>query len=388
MTTTTSVFAPLVKIDKNDDGTLTVHGKATGPDLDSDKQICDPGWLTKAVPEWFKTGANVREMHAPRAAGVGKALEQDGESWNLTSLVVDPVSCQKVDAKVLKGYSIGIANARVIKDVAAPGGRIVGGDIVEISLVDRPANPTCTLALAKMAGADEVLVSADIAKDDSTGDGAGGEGDGAGDDDVSRVASIRQLLTDWLASEAAEAAEGGSIAVVHYIGWLIQDLDFLIEVDAMDDAEQAMAIVNARINPTEEVEIVIELATVASLVKSAKADDATDQDREQLGELRKALGLDALDALAESIKTAVTEATTEASKPFEERIESLEGELAKVAAGPAPDGPSLVTHADSAEMAKAAFYRQEAKRLEVVNPSLAQGYRELAAQHEQVPAPT
>lgn len=143
-----TAYAEIVKVDDNPDGTVTVHGRATSDDLDSDRQICDPAWLKQAMPEWFTWG-NVREQHSPIAAGVGKTLVQNGAGWDLTSHVVDANSVRKVKAGVLKGYSIGISNPRVIADAHAPGGRIVGGQIVEVSLVDRPANPTCTLALAK-----------------------------------------------------------------------------------------------------------------------------------------------------------------------------------------------------------------------------------------------
>jgi hypothetical protein len=50
-----------------DDGHITVYGKMTGPDLDLDEQRMDPEWLAKAVPEWFESGANVREMHKASA---------------------------------------------------------------------------------------------------------------------------------------------------------------------------------------------------------------------------------------------------------------------------------------------------------------------------------
>lgn len=143
-----------------DDGTLIVYGKATGPDVDLDKQICDPQWLKSAMPEWFETGANVREQHSSIAAGVGLELAAEGDDWFLKSEVVDPMTQTKVKKKVLKGYSIGIKNARVIKDEAAPGGRIVAGDIVEVSLVDRPANPTATVQIAKMIGSDIELTKA------------------------------------------------------------------------------------------------------------------------------------------------------------------------------------------------------------------------------------
>lgn len=150
--TTTTVYAELVKHEVDaTTGDVLVYGRATSSDLDSDRQVCDAAWLGKAMPAWFTSGANVREQHGATAAGVGTELTQDGTGWNLKSRVVDTGSRAKVQAGVLKGYSIGIANPRVVKDATAPGGRIVGGDIVEVSLVDRPANPTCTLTLAKAA---------------------------------------------------------------------------------------------------------------------------------------------------------------------------------------------------------------------------------------------
>lgn len=147
--TTTAVYAEIVKHERNADGDLLVFGRATGPDLDLDQQICDPEWLGKAMPEWFKIG-NVREQHGSIAAGVGQEITElpDG-GWDLKSLIVDPVSARKVERGVLKGYSIGIRNPKVVTDARAPGGRITSGEIIEVSIVDRPANPSCQLVLAK-----------------------------------------------------------------------------------------------------------------------------------------------------------------------------------------------------------------------------------------------
>ena len=134
-----------------EDGSMFVYGKATGPDLDLDEQICDASWLREAMPEWMKFG-NVREMHQPIAAGVGIELEASGDDWFLKSEVIDDNTKRKIEAKALKGYSIGIKGAKVVKDDHAKGGRIVGGTIVEVSYVDRPANPTAIASIAKSAG--------------------------------------------------------------------------------------------------------------------------------------------------------------------------------------------------------------------------------------------
>ena len=151
---TTSYFA-IEKADRHADGTITVYGKATDDALDIDKQICDGDWLDRAMPHWFKSGGNIREQHSNIAAGVATDYELKKDGHYITALVVDPVSAKKVEHGVLKGFSIGIKNPRVIQDSKAANGRIVDGQIVEVSLVDRPANPNCQLVLAKSASAED-----------------------------------------------------------------------------------------------------------------------------------------------------------------------------------------------------------------------------------------
>ena len=158
MSNLTTSFFGIEKSDKNADGTLTVYGKATDDALDIDKQICDGDWLDRAMPHWFKSGGNIREQHSNIAAGVAKEYELKADGHYITALVVDPVSVKKVENGVLKGFSIGIKNPRVIQDSKAANGRIIDGQIVEVSLVDRPANPNCQLVLAKSASGDETIV--------------------------------------------------------------------------------------------------------------------------------------------------------------------------------------------------------------------------------------
>jgi len=81
---------------------------------------------------------------------------------------VDPVSVKKVENGVLKGFSIGIKNPRVTRDKSAANGRIVAGQIVEVSLVDRPANPNCQLVLAKSVNGEDTVIQVEelIEKED------------------------------------------------------------------------------------------------------------------------------------------------------------------------------------------------------------------------------
>lgn len=150
----------ILKAEPQADGTLMVFGVASSPRTDLDGQQCDPEWLKSALPEWFSSGGNVREQHSSIAAGVGKTLEHaDGDKWLLKTHVVDPTTIAKVNAGVLTGYSIGVRGGKVMrgKSASAPGGVIVGGKIVEVSLVDRPCNPDSKITICKAAPGSDVL---------------------------------------------------------------------------------------------------------------------------------------------------------------------------------------------------------------------------------------
>ena len=69
-----------VPIKEQEDGTVVAYGKATDDTLDSDSQVCDPAWLSKAMPEWFKYG-NIREQHSNIAAGVATEYEAKGKRF-------------------------------------------------------------------------------------------------------------------------------------------------------------------------------------------------------------------------------------------------------------------------------------------------------------------
>lgn len=154
---TTNAYAEIIKKVKQEDGTLLVYGKATDDSVDIDQQICDAGWLEKAMPEWFKSGGNIREQHSNIAAGVAKELDSKKDGHYISALVVDPVSVKKVETGVLKGFSIGIRSPRIVRDNKAANGRIIDGQIVEVSLVDRPANPNAKLMLAKFDSQEDLV---------------------------------------------------------------------------------------------------------------------------------------------------------------------------------------------------------------------------------------
>jgi len=181
-------YAKIIKQEKQDDGTLLVYGKATDDALDIDEQICDAAWLDKAMPDWFKTGGNIREQHSNIAAGVAKELDSTTDGHYISALIVDPVSVKKVETGVLKGFSIGIRAPRIVRDTKAANGRIIDGQIVEISLVDRPANPNAKLMLAKSDTAGALEQVEEFIEKEQERDEAGrfGSGSGGGSDKPER----------------------------------------------------------------------------------------------------------------------------------------------------------------------------------------------------------
>jgi hypothetical protein len=408
---TTTVYAPIVKHYRDENGDFFVEGVATNPALDSDKQVCDPVWLKSAMPAWFEF-ANVREQHSSIAAGVGTELVEDGDNWRVKSLVVDPVSVAKVEKKVLKGYSIGIASPKVIKDAAAPGGRIVGGDIIEISLVDRPANPTAMLSLAKAAKPgmtvkasafdrehglvkteEFVEIPEQAADEDATADtSTSQDGDDAQDDtgkeedtgtDTTAAAAVVTELKSLLpnlnltksTSDEDIASAQEAIAIIGRI--IVSEAESLAAGNLSDacDIDELLCAVRAlkwfmMMESEEDVEdamVTIGLADIPDTTKNAAPAKP---------------GAD----LTELVKAAVTEAT----QASEERMKALEAELAKVKALPAPGGPVLTRTAQDTQKAaskdaalvQAAHFRQLADA--VTDPTARQGYLGLAAAAEKL----
>lgn len=164
METVTFSF-PISKMETDADGDLVVKGVATDGSVDSDYQIVDPEWSAKALGDWLATGGNVRMAHDPqRPVGKGLSVEidrdGDGKHW-VKSVIVDPVAKRLVEKGILRAYSVGISHPVIKRDPSgkAPGGIIMGGELSELSIVDRPANKNSYLELAKSAGANKMEIT-------------------------------------------------------------------------------------------------------------------------------------------------------------------------------------------------------------------------------------
>lgn len=140
------IFGEISKFQKLEDGKLVVTGIASTPSVDADGEVIDPIAIKAAIPEYMKFGA-VREMHGNNAAGTALSIEVDeAGATHFTAKVVDPNAIIKVEEGVYKGFSIGG------KATKRDGKRIIGLNLTEVSLVDRPANPDCVFDVWKAAG--------------------------------------------------------------------------------------------------------------------------------------------------------------------------------------------------------------------------------------------
>jgi hypothetical protein len=155
------LYASIAKVEPQDDGTLKVYGHASSGAVDSDGETVSPEAMKAAIPDYMKFGA-VREMHQPMAAGtaIEIGVDDDDGKTNFAAHIVDPVAVKKVQTKVYKGFSIG---GKVTSRDPANAKSITGLKLVEVSLVDRPANPEAVFTMYKAEDFDKPV--ADPEKD-------------------------------------------------------------------------------------------------------------------------------------------------------------------------------------------------------------------------------
>lgn len=490
-------WAPITKAEEQDDGTVMVYGLVTDAGLDRDQQRMSQAWLDTAMPKWMGESANIREQHDPkRAVGVGVGMTRSDEgAFLLTAHIVDPVAVKKVQAGVLKGYSIGVKNPIIDMGKSdAPNGEVTGGDVCEVSLADRPSHPRALFTMMKADGdgelepvdapevvevaGDEDTVQMDAAEtDDATkteapdlekkftaaqrktaaksgvampngdfpipdaghlqaalGRLAGYTGDkGAAKAHIIKRARalglVAKLPDDWNVSKAD--------AIVAEVGALMPDL---VKGDAATDVADATAAIAAiarliqseaadlaagRLSETGDIACLLEAVSALKYFICREQDedpadivgdaDAGDADAATTGDggMGGAEMLTLADAAtrtdpvtppapaedtdvlakADSAKVEVADmvkaAVAEATKALQDRLDSVDAQLVKALAAPAPGGPVQMRTADQLRQSRGvdvAALEKDAKELlrkadEIgnENPVLAQGYRDRAA---------
>lgn len=153
MATKKRIYADIQKVEEQEDGTLKVWGFASSGAVDSDGETITPEAMKAALPDYMKFGA-VREMHQSIAAGTAFEASVD-DTTGKTSFgahVVDPIAVKKVQTGVYKGFSIG---GKVTSRDPLCKTTIKGINLIEVSLVDRPANPEAVFTMYKAASTPE-----------------------------------------------------------------------------------------------------------------------------------------------------------------------------------------------------------------------------------------
>ena len=176
-----------------------VEGYASTGAVDADDEIVDPEATREAGAEWAKWG-NVRYMHLPHAVGVVEDMRFDDKGLFVKAEIVDDDIWEKVKKGVLKGFSIGFSKAEKVWDKVKEAWRIVKYQLVEISLVDNPANPECSFTIVKRAE-----------DADHAAEAAQKEAEEMAEQDAARAAeektSVLATVRGWFKSGAPEAEE-------------------------------------------------------------------------------------------------------------------------------------------------------------------------------------
>jgi len=149
-------------------------------------------------------------------------VQEDGRTW-FGAHIVDPIAVKKIQTEVYKGFSIGgkvLARDPLNKTV------ITELKLVEVSLVDRPANPEAVFTMYKADTTDPKPTDAPA---------EGGE--------VSTTSESTEVSTEVPAAEPTAKAEGVSfkkgMSQVSQFAYLLRDLSWLVEDTAWEAEYEA-----------------------------------------------------------------------------------------------------------------------------------------------------
>ena len=319
------LFGTIEKSEQQDDGTIIVSGFASSTDTDSDGEVITSDAMKAALPDYMKF-ANIREMHQAKAAGVALKTEvQDDGRTYLEALIVDDAAVKKVMKGVYKGFSIG---GKVTSRDDLNKSIITGIRLSEISLVDRPANPSAVFAMWKGEGVapeEEVVVEPVAIEQEPV---VAPETTEKGMTHVAILACILKDIKSLLSDQENEAErEGDNSPVPTAIAdWLKTGATLLNAMTAEETAELA-----ATENEPSDTVLLADNAT--DLQKAGARNSKTDQERIQkihdmaaeIGALcgsEKSQGTDDL-AKLQSEKVALI-AKLEKYETLEKRVKELE----------------------------------------------------------------
>jgi HK97 family phage prohead protease len=138
------ISVPFVKID---DDQHMIYGYASTSHRDSDGEIITLDALRAALPGYMKF-ATVREMHAAKPVGKTKEASVDENGLYIGAKISDNNAWKLIKDEVYSAFSIG---GKIVERDDSDPTIIKGMSLMEISLVDVPANINCTIDLFKVA---------------------------------------------------------------------------------------------------------------------------------------------------------------------------------------------------------------------------------------------
>src|ERR1051325_6358319 len=138
------ITVPFAKVD---DAERMVYGYASTADRDSDGEVITLDALKNALPGYMKF-ASVREMHDARPIGKTKQAEVDERGLYIGAKIVDNDAWKLVKEEVYSAFSVG---GKILERDEVDPSVIKSMSLMEISLVDVPANPQCVIDLVKVA---------------------------------------------------------------------------------------------------------------------------------------------------------------------------------------------------------------------------------------------
>jgi cation transport regulator ChaB/phage head maturation protease len=145
-------FEMFCDFQKMDEEKRMVYGYATNDMLDSQGEITELEATAKAVEDYSKW-RNIRVMHKPDPVGTAPIIEMRKAGLWIGAEIIDDDAWNKVKKGVYKGFSIGGRKIKVAQEFSESLKknitRIKEYLLTEISLVDRPANPSATFSFIK-----------------------------------------------------------------------------------------------------------------------------------------------------------------------------------------------------------------------------------------------
>lgn len=209
-------------VSRIDEDAHMVYGIAATENKADDGMVVPLETLRDAWDDYMRF-ANVREMHQDIAAGVVQEYEFNEAERHLEIgvKVADESTWQKIKAGVLKGFSIA-------GDILAIAGEIVQKiKLVEISLVDRPADEGAVITLFRAAGARDEINRGTAPEGDEMGNPTAPQPQGAGAaPKIKRDAGGAGGVTDMIADQEGSPMD----QQLDVIGLLMQEFGKIKEL--------------------------------------------------------------------------------------------------------------------------------------------------------------